>query len=94
MQQQRYSKTGTNSAYKRMVQQRQDNRRFVIIGVAVGLCVLAAVAFGGNDNASDVTPETGITASKGYSEHPLVRYGRGVRSIEEIDEQIESSSGN
>lgn len=108
--QQQYKKTGMNSAHRRAIQRRQEERRFAIVGLVAGLLLLGAIVFGGEREAEKLGPEPGDTGIIDFieqpltdpgsgnvrlnNEHPLTRYARGVRSIEEMDRLIDSSSGD
>jgi hypothetical protein len=93
----RPEKTGTNSAYRRVQQQRQENRRMSVVGFVAAIVVLTVVIFGGSsdDDVPVLAPEAGdVGLVPESSVHPLLQYARGVPPIEELDKQIESSSGN
>jgi len=89
-------KTGKNSAYEKMVRERQENRRFAVIGSVLAIIFVLVIAFGGSskNDAPVLAPEAGDTGIAPEGEHPLTSYARGVPSIEEMDKMIEESSGN
>lgn len=93
--QNRPAKTGTNSAYRRMKQQRQEDRRFSVVGFVAAILVITVLVFSGSsDDVPVLAPEAddvGIVPEA--SVHPLLQYARGVPPIEELDRQIEGSSG-
>lgn len=86
------TKTGLNSAYRRAVRDRQDNRRSMVIGVVLGLLLLLPIFFG---NEGDVPVLQGLPGEVGLADiqddeprvHPLVAYSRGV-SVEEMDDRL------
>ena len=94
--QKKSSLTGTNSAYRKKVQQRQESRRFAVIGVAAGIVFLLLIFFSNrSDDANSPGPQPGDTGLiENAAEHPLVMYARGTRSVEELDALMESSSGD
>lgn len=87
-------KSGKNSAYEKMVRERQENRRFAVIGSVIAILFVLILAFGGSseDDIPVLGPEPGDMGVAPQGEHPLTRYARGVRSIEEMDRLINESS--
>ncbi len=88
--------TGMNSAYRKKVQQRQEFRRFAVIGVAAGIIFLLLIFFSNrSDDTTSHGPQPGDTGLiEQAAEHPLVMYARGTRSAAELDALMESSSGD
>lgn len=68
-----------------------------VVGFVAAILVISIVAFGGSsdDDAPVLAPEAGDVGIVPESTvHPLLQYARGVPPIEELDKQINSSSGN
>lgn len=93
------TKTGLNSATRRLVRDRQDNRCFSVIGVVCGLLLLMSVVFGNEDDVPVLQGEPGeigLADLDGEPRvHPLVAYANGL-SRQEMDAKLEglvSASG-
>lgn len=82
-------KTGTNSAYRKAVQDRKTDRLFTVIGAIIGLFFLSIMLWPSSDDDTIVYPaQNDYSEVQGAVDHPLTTYSRG-RSIEEIDELID-----
>lgn len=89
------SKTG-NSAYRKMLRDRQDKRndRVITIGVVVGLLlvlVMYSLNHGENSTTQDGPGNYVETDAQPKAENVIGKYAQG-RSIEEIDRLIEDGS--
>lgn len=94
------TKTGLNSATRRLIRDRQDNRRSTVIGVAGGLLLLLCIVFGHEDDVPVLQGEPGeiglADLDGGPRVHPLVAYANGI-SRQEMDARLEglvSASGH
>jgi hypothetical protein len=78
-------KTGLNSAYRKALNDRQDNRRFLVIGVVLGILLLLPVFFGHERSQPvEIVDDSEVIAAMSDAEqvHPLTAYARGALDVE------------
>jgi len=88
------TKTGLNSAYRRAIRDRQDNRRALVIGVALGLLCLGMIVLGNEDTTPALQGQPGeigiADLNDGPRVHPLVAYAQGL-AIKEMDVRLDNA---
>lgn len=88
-----------NSAHRHMIERRQENRRFAVVGFVVAILMMSYIIHDifrseSHDIPADSSNVTEMPIDQAESVHPLVQYARGVPSVEEMDAMINESSSD
>ena len=86
-------KTSANSAYRKMVRDHQDSRRFTVAGVVFGVLFLLVILFGGSSQVEQEPATSADTVASPDAAEIVSDYANGTPTIEEVDAIVNGNSG-